>query len=219
MEPNRNYDYLLKLCLLGDSGVGKTSMFFRWTDNTFTENYFCTIGIDFKIKIVNVRDKIAKIQLWDTAGQERFRTISGAYFRGAAGIVIVYDITNQESFDNVSSWIDQIYSHATPQLYQHKILVGNKTDLEDKRVISFKQGLELAESYGMKFIEVSAKNGSNIEEAFYMLCCEIIPETIEKTNEEKLNEELEEKSKLVNDNKSNSVSNMVKDVYNFFMDP
>lgn len=105
---SRDYDHLFKLLIIGDSGVGKSSLLLRFSDNTFTGSYITTIGVDFKIKTVNIDDEKVKLQIWDTAGQERFRTITSTYYRGTHGVVIVYDVTNGETFANVKRWLHEI---------------------------------------------------------------------------------------------------------------
>eukprot|EP00048_Salpingoeca_helianthica_P022354 m.17785 g.17785 ORF g.17785 m.17785 type:complete len:209 (+) comp7208_c1_seq1:69-695(+) len=161
---NKAYDYLFKLLLIGDSGVGKTCILFRFSDDSFNSTFITTIGIDFKIRTIELGDKKIKLQIWDTAGQERFRTITTAYYRGAMGIILVYDITNEKSFDNIKTWIKNIEQHANEDV--EKMILGNKCDMEDKRVITKEQGEKLAADYGVKFMETSAKAKIGVEEAF-----------------------------------------------------
>ncbi|TNN14867.1 Ras-related protein isoform 3 [Schistosoma japonicum] len=136
------YDYLFKLLLIGDSGVGKTSILLRFSDNLFNQTFISTIGIDFKIRTVDIDGKKIKLQIWDTAGQERFKTITTAYYRGAMGIMLVYDITNQHSFNNIKTWMQNIDEHANNDV--EKMLLGNKCDVDEKRQISFQQGLQVS---------------------------------------------------------------------------
>ncbi|KAH8850237.1 Ras-related protein Rab-8A [Schistosoma japonicum] len=161
------YDYLFKLLLIGDSGVGKTSILLRFSDNLFNQTFISTIGIDFKIRTVDIDGKKIKLQIWDTAGQERFKTITTAYYRGAMGIMLVYDITNQHSFNNIKTWMQNIDEHANNDV--EKMLLGNKCDVDEKRQISFQQGLQLANSHNILFMETSAKSNINITEAFEAL--------------------------------------------------
>ncbi|KAI5395385.1 Ras- protein RABE1a, variant 2 [Lathyrus oleraceus] len=128
-----DYDYLIKLLLIGDSGVGKSCLLLRFSDGSFTTSFITTIGIDFKIRTIELDGKRIKLQIWDTAGQERFRTITTAYYRGAMGILLVYDVTDESSFNNIKNWIRNIEQHASDNV--NKILVGNKADMdESKRV-------------------------------------------------------------------------------------
>ncbi|KFO24681.1 Ras-related protein Rab-8A [Fukomys damarensis] len=150
----KTYDYLFKLLLIGDSGVGKTCVLFRFSEDAFNSTFISTIGIDFKIRTIELDGKRIKLQIWDTAGQERFRTITTAYYRGAMGIMLVYDITNEKSFDNIRNWIRNI---------EEKMILGNKCDVNDKRQVSRERGEKLALDYGIKFMETSAKANINVE--------------------------------------------------------
>ena len=161
------YDYLFKLLLIGESGVGKTCVLFRFSDDAFNSSFISTIGIDFKIRTIELEDKKIKLQIWDTAGQERFRTITTAYYRGAMGIMIVYDITNPKSFENVKNWIKNIEENASDDV--ELMLLGNKCDMEDSRAVTREQGEKLALEYGIPFMETSAKANINVEEAFFQL--------------------------------------------------
>ncbi|KAK7245064.1 hypothetical protein RIF29_39895 [Crotalaria pallida] len=171
-RPRADYDYLLKLLLIGDSGVGKSCLLLRFTDDSFTTSFITTIGIDFKIKTVEVDGKRMKLQIWDTAGQERFRTITTAYYRGAMGILLVYDVTDELSFNNIRNWIRNIEQHASDNV--NKILVGNKADLDDgKRAVPKSSGQALADEYGIKFFETSAKTNLNVEQVFFSIARDI----------------------------------------------
>ena len=132
------YDYLFKILLIGDSAVGKSSILLRFSDNIFTESFLPTIGVDFKIKTLEFQGKNAKLQIWDTAGQERFKTITSTYYKGSHGIILVYDITDMESFNKLGDWLIEVEKNAPNNVY--KILVGNKADLNDQRVVSYDQG-------------------------------------------------------------------------------
>jgi len=168
---NAAYDYLIKLLLIGDSGVGKSCLLLRFSDDSFTPSFITTIGIDFKIRTIELEGKRIKLQIWDTAGQERFRTITTAYYRGAMGILLVYDVTDDKSFANMGNWIRNIEQHASENV--NKILIGNKCDLVDKKVIDTARGKALADEYGIKFLETSAKNSTNVDEAFISLARDI----------------------------------------------
>jgi len=166
-----HYDFLIKLLLIGDSGVGKSCLLLRFCDDAWTPSFITTIGIDFKIRTIELDGKRIKLQIWDTAGQERFRTITTAYYRGAMGILLVYDVTDERSFNNIRTWHSNIEQHASEGV--NKILVGNKCDSEDKRVVTEKAGQELAEELGISFIETSAKQNIGVENAFFTLARDI----------------------------------------------
>ncbi|KAL9634504.1 MAG: hypothetical protein Q9204_002975 [Flavoplaca sp. TL-2023a] len=165
------YDYLFKLLLIGDSGVGKSCLLLRFADDTYTESYISTIGVDFKIRTIELDGKTVKLQIWDTAGQERFRTITSSYYRGAHGICVVYDVTDMDSFNNVKQWLQEIDRYATEGV--NKLLVGNKSDMSDKKVVDYTVAKEFADSLGIPFLETSAKNASNVEQAFLTMARQI----------------------------------------------
>jgi len=171
----KTYDYLFKLLLIGDSGVGKTCLLFRFAEDSFNNSFISTIGIDFKIRTIELDGKKIKLQIWDTAGQERFRTITTAYYRGAMGILLVYDITNEKSFDNIKNWIRNIEEHASADV--EKMVLGNKCDMNDRRQVSKERGAQLAIEYGIKFMETSAKANINVEDAFFTLARDIKAKT------------------------------------------
>ncbi|GME67646.1 hypothetical protein B5S28_g4838 [[Candida] boidinii] len=168
---NNEYDYLFKLLLIGDSGVGKSCLLLRFAEDTYTQDYISTIGVDFKIRTIELDGKTIKLQIWDTAGQERFRTITSSYYRGAHGIIIVYDVTDQESFNNVNQWLQEIDRYATSGVM--KLLVGNKCDLTDKKVVDYAVAKEFADSRGIKFLETSAAESTNVEQAFIVMAKQI----------------------------------------------
>ncbi|KAK7832688.1 hypothetical protein U0070_026884 [Myodes glareolus] len=196
-----DYDYLIKFLALGDSGVGKTSVLYQYTDGKFNSKFITTVGIDFREKRVVYRangpdgavgrGQRIHLQLWDTAGQERFRSLTTAFFRDAMGFLLLFDLTNEQSFLNVRNWISQLQMHAyceNPDI----VLCGNKSDLEDQRAVKEEEARELAEKYGMEetkkmgngtkgqlddtcvlcripYFETSAANGTNINQAIEML--------------------------------------------------
>uniref|UniRef100_A0A8C9G1Y5 small monomeric GTPase n=1 Tax=Pavo cristatus TaxID=9049 RepID=A0A8C9G1Y5_PAVCR len=177
----KTYDYLFKLLLIGDSGVGKTCLLFRFSEDAFNTTFISTIGIDFKIRTIELDGKKIKLQIWDTAGQERFRTITTAYYRGAMGIMLVYDITNEKSFDNIKNWIRNIEEHASSDV--ERMILGNKCDMNEKRQVSKEKGEKLAIDYGIKFLETSAKSSINVEEAFFTLARDIMTKLNRKMND------------------------------------
>lgn len=156
----------IKMLLIGDSGVGKTSLLLRFTENAFSQSFLTTIGIDFKVKTVEVDGERYKLQIWDTAGQERFRTITTAYYRGAHGIMLVYDCTDEQSFWNVRNWIKAIESYANSNV--SIVLIANKCDMPDREVTT-EQGQDLADEYQVPYFETSAKSGDNVAESYMKL--------------------------------------------------
>lgn len=177
----KTYDLLFKLLLIGDSGVGKTCILFRFSDDAFNTTFISTIGIDFKIKTVELRGKKIKLQIWDTAGQERFHTITTSYYRGAMGIMLVYDITQPKTFDNIAKWLRNIDEHANEDV--EKMILGNKCDMEDKRMVSKERGESIAREHNIRFLETSAKANVNIERSFLDLAEAILDKTPGKTAE------------------------------------
>ncbi|KAL8554034.1 hypothetical protein ACS0TY_002317 [Phlomoides rotata] len=152
---SNEYDYLFKLLLIGDSSVGKSCLLLRFADDSYVDSYISTIGVDFKIRTVELDGKTIKLQIWDTAGQERFRTITSSYYRGAHGIIIVYDVTEMESFNNVKQWLNEIDRYANDSVC--KLLVGNKCDLVESKVVSTETGKVLNILYHHILSESSKK--------------------------------------------------------------
>lgn len=197
MYPLRlEYHKLIKLLIIGNSGVGKSSLLNRFADNDFREQYIYTIGVDFKVRTLNIDGKIVKLQIWDTAGQvewnfliikfinfilkklkilkqERFRAFTAAYFRGAHGVVVVYDISDKNSFTCVTNWLRDIEKHCSDQNVII-LLIGNKCDINEKRLVSYEEALEFASQMGVLFIETSAKSGTNVEAAFQLIATKIL---------------------------------------------
>lgn len=162
------YDYLFKIIIIGDSGVGKSAILNRFADNKFTESYISTIGVDFKIKTILLDEHIIKLQLWDTAGQERFRTITTSYYRDSHIIFLCYDITDPESFANLPNWLKEIKKYA---LEKTKIIIcGTKIDLEKKRKVMKQDAINFASSNNLDYIEVSSKTNFNIDKLFETSC-------------------------------------------------
>ena len=161
------YDHMMKLLLIGDASTGKTSLLLNFCDNKFNSSLMSTIGIDFKIKTITVQGKRIKLQIWDTAGQEKYHTITTAYYRGSHGIMMLYDITNIQSFDNIARWMQNTTENAGEDTV--KMIVANKIDKEEQRLISRNRGNDLAMQYDVDFMETSAKTGANVQEAFERL--------------------------------------------------
>jgi Ras-related protein Rab-8A len=196
------YDYLIKLLLIGDSGVGKSCLLLRFSDDSFTPSFITTIGIDFKIRTIELDGKRIKLQIWDTAGQERFRTITTAYYRGAMGILLVYDVTDERSFNNIRNWFSNIEQHASEGV--NKILIGNKCDWVEKKLIAKEQGQALADEFGINFLETSAKANINVEEAFFTLARDIKKRLIDTHAQE---QQIHQNKRLELDNKHLKTNN------------
>ena len=154
-----------KVLLLGDTTVGKTCFLMKYTDKTFQDIHMATIGLDYRLKSMKLKSgKNIKLQIWDTAGQDRFRAITKNYYKGSHGIILIYDVTNIQTFENVKSWVNQIREEASSNVIIY--IAGNKIDIEDERKIKKEEGEKLAEELGFPFIETSAKSGININETF-----------------------------------------------------
>ena len=160
-----NFDYLFKYIIIGDAAVGKSNLLLRYAHGQFKPEYQLTIGVEFGAKNVEIRNKVYRIQIWDTAGQENFRSITRAYYKNSVCALVVYDISSRDSFNNVSTWIDDCKNQSPKTIFM--VLVGNKSDLSDRRQVNTEEGQELADKYGMLFYETSAKDGTNVENIFY----------------------------------------------------
>jgi small GTP-binding protein len=161
----------LKILTVGESGVGKTCLLMRYTDNKFLKNHLTTIGIDYKAKTININNKQVRLKIWDTAGQERFRNITQQYYKNADGILLIYDVSDRNSFDKVRDWMKQIQSCVASEKIAI-VLVGNKCDV-DNRLVSTQEGVELSEEFKLKYFETSALMSTNVEETFNFLAMEI----------------------------------------------
>ena len=172
MTSSDKENMVAKILTIGESGVGKTCILLRYTDNKFIKHHLTTIGIDYKTKDVNINNKSIKLKIWDTAGQERFRNITQQYYKGADGIVLVFDLTDRNSFEKIREWMQQITSY-TQKDSIGIVLLGNKCDAENKAVTS-QEANEIASEFNMKFFETSAMNNINIEDSFTHLSTEIM---------------------------------------------
>ena len=160
-----NEDCVYKVLLLGDTTVGKTCFLLKYTDKIFQDVHITTIGLDYRLKTMTLKSgKNVKLQIWDTAGQDRFKAITKNYYKGANGIILVYDVTNTKTYDNIKTWISQIREEATPNVVVY--LCGNKIDMKDNRSVSTEEGKKLSQEFGLPFHETSAKDGININETF-----------------------------------------------------
>lgn len=156
--------YLFKYIIIGDSGVGKSCLLLQFTDKRFEAGHDLTIGVEFGARMISIDDKPVKLQVWDTAGQESFRSITRSYYRGAAGALLVYDVTRRETFEHVATWLEDCKENSG--MHMTILLIGNKADLADKRAVPEAEGRRFAEEHGLPFIETSAKTALNVEEAF-----------------------------------------------------
>jgi len=170
MPFNKDYDYIFKILIIGDSYVGKSSLLSKYADNIFDENFNATIGVDFKSKHLDIDDKMVKLQIWDSSGEKIFKSISTLYYKNCHGIMIVFDVTNKNSFQNIKIWLNDIKQHCRVDDIP-KILVGNKTDKD--RIIPYEEIIEFANLMNLIYIETSAKDDKNIDRAFKELSIEI----------------------------------------------
>ncbi|KAF5473704.1 hypothetical protein F2P56_005675 [Juglans regia] len=180
-QSSGSYDLSFKILVIGDSGVGKSSLLVSFISNT-VENLSPTIGVDFKIKLLTVGGKKLKLTIWDTAGQERFRTLTSSYYRGAQGIILVYDVTRRDTFTNLSEvWAKEVELYSTNQDCV-KMLVGNKVDIDSERVVSREEGIAIAKELGCLFLECSARTRENVEQCFEELALKImeVPSLLEE---------------------------------------
>ncbi|XP_004250277.1 ras-related protein RABA5a [Solanum lycopersicum] len=170
-EETQTEDYLFKIVLIGDSAVGKSNLLARFARDEFYPNSKSTIGVEFQTQKLDINGKEVKAQIWDTAGQERFRAVTSAYYRGAVGALLVYDISRRLTFENIGRWLNELQTHSDMNVVT--ILVGNKSDLKDAREVTTAEGKSLAEAQGLFFIETSALDSSNVTAAFQTVVKEI----------------------------------------------
>ena len=174
--PTQEYEYIFKIILIGSSGVGKSSLLQRYIQKVFEESYTCTIGVDFFMKTIEVNDKTVKLQLWDTAGTEKYRSITTSYYRGAHCAFIVFDLTSKESFDALPTWIENYYKYCNQEFDKNVVIIGNKSDLKDKRVVTESEINDFMKLNKLVYFETSAKNGNNVDESFLFMAEKLMAE-------------------------------------------
>eukprot|EP00163_Fabomonas_tropica_P022416 TRINITY_DN3908_c1_g1_i2.p1 TRINITY_DN3908_c1_g1~~TRINITY_DN3908_c1_g1_i2.p1 ORF type:complete len:209 (-),score=33.60 TRINITY_DN3908_c1_g1_i2:213-839(-) len=199
-----DHDYVVKVIVNGDGSVGKSSLLLRYLKGEFHESTTMTIGVDTGTKVLEFGDLSVKAQIWDTAGQERYRGITSTYYRGAAGAIVVYDVTSKESFDNCKTWISEIRKHSVEDIVIG--LVGNKVDLEDQRVVSTEEGEKYAEDNNLTFVETSAATGANVSEAFEYTVKEAVSVMSKRPTDELETKKQEQTVKLDNRNTESGAS-------------
>ncbi|GJW02263.1 Ras-related protein Rab11D, partial [Tanacetum coccineum] len=170
-DPSQKIDYVFKVVLIGDSAVGKSQILARFARNEFSLDSKATIGVEFQTRTLVIQHKSVKAQIWDTAGQERYRAVTSAYYRGAVGAMLVYDITKRQTFDHIPRWLEELRNHADKNIVI--ILIGNKSDLEDQRAVPTEDAKEFAQKEGLFFLETSALESTNVEDAFLTVLTEI----------------------------------------------
>jgi Ras-related protein Rab-11A len=170
-EDEDNYDYIYKIVLVGDSGVGKTNLLLRYLKNKFDQNSKATVGVEFGSKNITIDNSIVKAQVWDTAGQERYRSITSAYYKGSHGALVVYDVTKIESFNNIDKWISDLRNNTNEKLVI--MLIGNKVDLDKERTVKSEEGQEKSNENEVAYIETSALDSRNVEKAFESIVTKI----------------------------------------------
>ena len=207
-EENTNYELLYKIIIIGDAAVGKSNILTRYSKNEFSENTRSTVGVELGVKFIKVKGINTKIQIWDTAGQERYRSITSSYYKGSHGCFIVYDITNESSFNNVEKWYEYVQKEAGKNI--SIILVGNKCDLENERKKKKKKGQEKAKNLKCAFFETSALSGVNISQIFEELTNNIYDSTGGLKNEDEFDIEFEKDNKVVNINNKDETTKKKK---------
>ena len=214
-----DYDMIFKFVLLGDSGVGKSNILSRYLTNEFDKSSKATVGVEFGSKEFKIENdnKIIKVQIWDTAGQERYRSIAKSFYQGAKGYLFVYDITKKNSFDNINNWLSNL-QNLVDETNISKILIGNKSDLESERQVNTDEGIEKAKLFDMAFIETSALNGKNIDDAFTKLINDVYRNYRDglKTKKIKIEGEVTNIFQLQKGGFSSNIDCCVKSEYNIF---
>ena len=176
------YDERIQIIIVGESGVGKTSLIRRYTNNIFNTNHLETIGIEFFNKEERINDQIIQIKLWDTAGQEIFHSLTKNFYRKADGIIIVYDITNKESFDRIQDWVKSVYDNTDTYKEIQMIIVGNKIDLEENREVSKEEGMKIGKYFEIDFFEASAKNAEGVRNFMIKIIEDILNNKVNNRN-------------------------------------
>ena len=182
-EKSDNYEYIFKLILIGNSGVGKSSILQRYIQKIFNDSYSSTIGVDFFMKSLTIGDKSIKLQLWDTAGTEKFRSITTGYYRGADAAFVVFDLSSKYSYNSLNEWIESYYKFSNPDVEKNVILIGNKCDLVDKREVTNEEIENFIKNNNINYFEASAKEGKNIDEAFLFIAEKLVKQYANKDNE------------------------------------
>ena len=196
--------YVIKILTLGDTMVGKSSIVLRYSDDKFDDKIFSTIGIDFKTKYIKMDGYSVKVLIWDTAGQEKFQNIAKTYYNGANGVMLIYDITNRKTFERINFWIKELKeNNRIDELFIY--LVGNKKDMEDKRVISFEEGEKYAKENNINFIEVSAKTGEGIVDLFNNLIKGVMEKVFKKMEKDEIEDNVRLSSFFEKDFKKNKI--------------
>jgi len=193
-----DYQYIFKLILIGNSGVGKSSILQRYMNKTFEESYKCTIGVDFLMKSIEVKGKTVKLQLWDTAGQEKYKSMVSSYYRGANVALVVFDITSRSSFESLPLWIENYYKNGPEQ--KNIILIGNKKDMADQRQVTQEEAEEFSETNNMIYFETSAKEGDNIDYVFNFAAEKLLEFYGSQNNELNLKRQMNKTTELQSQN-------------------
>jgi len=193
-----DYQYIFKLILIGNSGVGKSSILQRYMNKTFEESYKCTIGVDFLMKSVEVKGKTVKLQLWDTAGQEKYKSMVASYYRGANVALVVFDITSHSSFESLPLWIENYYKNGPEQ--KNIILIGNKKDMVDQRQVTQEEAEEFSETNNMIYFETSAKEGDNVDYVFNFAAEKLLEFYGSQNNELNIKRQMNKTTELQNQN-------------------
>ena len=200
---DKDHDHQFKLLIVGNSSVGKSAILLRFADDKYDESYVSTIGIDFKVRSIDIDGTRVKMQIWDTAGQEKFRTIGTAYYRNTHGVILVYDVTSKESFLSMERWLQEIKKNCGNTSYKI-VLVGNKDDNPNLKKISTDEASEFAKQMGIPLFETSAKENINVEEMFYAIAKMMVDTKNTKTLARQKEKEIDNDTKRVRENKSNN---------------